>query len=105
MLYAHKSRIIKNDSHASFCHNFVSNAHTLKHTLSKDSGWGNEILLWSFEKNESDTKLNFVLNSSAYMPKNLQTVSIYWEASIFISDNGVLTLFGFLLTMCVLGLQ
>ena len=28
--------------------------------------------------------------------KNLQTVSIYWEASIFISDIGVLKLFGFL---------
>ena len=97
MLYAHKSRIILNDSHALFCHNCVSNAHTLKNTLSKDSGWGKEILLWSFELNESDTKLNFVLNSSTYMQKkNLQTVSLYLEASIFISDNGVLTLFGFL---------
>ena len=35
--------------------------------------------------------------------KFLQTISIYWEASIFISDNGVLTLFCFLKTMCVLG--
>ena len=39
------------------------------------------------------------------MQKNLQTVSIYWEASIFISDNGVLTSFCFLKTMCVLGHQ
>ena len=30
------------------------------------------------------------------MQKNPQTVSIYWEASIFISDNGVLTWFCFL---------
>ena len=33
----------------------------------------------------------------------LQTVLIYWEASIFTPDNGVLTLFCFLKTMCVLG--
>ena len=39
------------------------------------------------------------------MQKFLQTVSIYWEASIFISDNGVLTLFCFLKTMCVLDHQ
>ena len=39
------------------------------------------------------------------MQKNLKTVSIYWEASIFISDNGVLTLFCFLKTMRVLGHQ
>ena len=37
--------------------------------------------------------------------KFLQTVSIYWEASIFISDNGVLTVFCFLKTMGVLGHQ
>ena len=37
--------------------------------------------------------------------KNLQTVSIYWEASIFISDNGVVTLFSFLISMRVLGHQ
>ena len=83
--------------------NSVSNEHTLKNTLSKGSGWGNEILMQSIEYNESDIKLNFVLNSSAYMQKILQTVSIYWEASIVISDNGVLTLFCFLKTMCVLG--
>ena len=47
----------------------VSNEHTLKNTLSKDSGWGKEILLWSFEYNERDIKLNFVLNSSAYIQK------------------------------------
>ena len=35
----------------------------------------------------------------------LQAVSIYWEASIFISNYGVLTLFYFLKTMCVLGHQ
>ena len=82
----------------------VSQMHTPSKTLSKGSGWGKEILLWSFESNESDIKLNFVLNSSAYMQKkNLQTVSIYWEASIFISDNGVFTLFCFLKTICVLG--
>ena len=39
------------------------------------------------------------------MQKNLQTVSICWEASIFISDNGVLTLFCFRKTMRVLGHQ
>ena len=39
------------------------------------------------------------------MQNNLQTVSIYREASIFISDNGVLTLFCFHKTMCVLGHQ
>ena len=39
------------------------------------------------------------------MQKILQTVSIYWEASIFISDKGVLTLFCFLKTKCVLGHQ
>ena len=39
------------------------------------------------------------------MQNNLQTVSVYWEASIFISDNGVLTLFCFLKTMGVLGHQ
>ena len=39
------------------------------------------------------------------MQKILQTVSIYWEASIFISDNGVLTFICFLITMCVLGHQ
>ena len=76
-----------------------------KSPLSKGSGWGKELLLWSFKENESDIKLNFVLNSSAYIQKNLQTVSIYWEASIFISNNGVLTLFCFLKTMCVLGHQ
>ena len=48
-------------------------------------------------------QLNFVLNSSAYMPKILRTISIYWEASIFISDNRVLTLICFLKTLCVLG--
>ena len=76
-----------------------------KNTPSKGSGWGIEILLWSFEWNESDIKLNFVLNKSACMKKNLQTVSIYWEASIFISDSGVLTVFCFLKTMGVLGHQ
>ena len=39
------------------------------------------------------------------MQKNLQTFSIYWEASIFVSDNGVLTVFCFLKTVCVLGHQ
>ena len=48
ILYAYKSRIVINDSHALFCQNCVSNAHTLKNTLSKGSGWGKEILLWSF---------------------------------------------------------
>ena len=35
----------------------------------------------------------------------LQTVLIYWEVSNFISNNGVLTWFCFLKTMCVLGHQ
>ena len=39
------------------------------------------------------------------MQKNPQRVSIYWEASIFISEYGVFTLFCFLKTMCVLGHQ
>ena len=39
------------------------------------------------------------------MQNILQTVSIYWEASIFISYKGVLTLFCFLKTMCVLDHQ
>ena len=39
------------------------------------------------------------------MQKNFQTVSIYWEASIFIADDGVLTLFCFLKTICVLNHQ
>ena len=39
------------------------------------------------------------------MQNILQTVSIYWEASIFISDNGILTLSSFLKTMRVLGYQ
>ena len=33
------------------------------------------------------------------MQKLLQTVSIYWEASLFMSNNGVLTLFCFMKTM------
>ena len=54
--------------------------------------------------NKSDIKSNFVLNSSAYM-QQISSVSLYWEANIFISDNGVLTLFSFLITMCLLGHQ
>ena len=49
--------------------------------------------------------LNFVLNSSACMQKNSSNSFKYWEASIFISDNGVLTVFCFLKTMGVLGHQ
>ena len=51
------------------CAMTVSNEHTLKNTLSKGSGWSKEILLWSFEWNESVIKLNFVLNSTAYTQK------------------------------------
>ena len=40
------------------------------HSLSKGSGWGKEIRLWSFEQNESDIKLNSVLNSSAKHAKD-----------------------------------
>ena len=56
----------------------------------------------------SKIKLNFVLNCSAYIrniSSNLQTVSLYWEANIFTSDNGVWVLFCFLKIMFVLGLQ
>ena len=35
----------------------------------------------------------------------LRTVSLYWEANILTSDNGVLVLFGFLKTMFGLGHQ
>ena len=45
-------------------------------------------------------QIKLCLNSSHYMQKKLRTVSIYWEASIFISVNRVLTLFCFLKTMC-----
>ena len=48
---------------------------------------------------------NSFFNTSAYKQKNFQTVSLYWKANIFISDNGGLTLFCFLKTMCVLGHQ
>ena len=54
------------------------------------------------------SRMNDTLNLTLFLTVQLtcktflQTVSIYWEASIFISDNGVLTLFCFLKTMCVL---
>ena len=38
ILYAHKSRIIINDSHACFCHNSVPNEHTLKTHFQKVVG-------------------------------------------------------------------
>ena len=50
-------------------------------------------------------KLCFKQFSVHAKKKNLQTFSIYLEASIFIFYNGVLTLFCFLKTMCVLGHQ
>ena len=81
----------------------VSNAHTPRNTLSKSSGRGKEILLWSFAQNESDIKLNFVLYSSAYTQKFSSNISLYWEANIFTSDNGVLVLFCFLKTIFILG--
>ena len=43
----------------------VSQMHIPSKALSKGSGLGKEILLWLFEKSESDITLNFVLNSSA----------------------------------------
>ena len=42
---------------------------------------------------------------SLHAKKIFKQFSMYWEASIFISDNGVLTLFCFRKTMCVLGHQ
>ena len=54
---------------------------------------------WSFELNESDIKIN------AYRLAYMKTVSLYLEAIIFISDNGVLVLFCFLEIMFVLGHQ
>ena len=62
-------------------------------------GYLTEILMWSLEENEGDIKLNFVLNNSGYCERYIQTVSLYWEATIFTSDNGVLVLFCFLKTM------
>ena len=63
-------------------------AHSPKNTLSKGNGWGKESLLWSVEQNESDIKLNFILNNSAYVQRFLQTVSLCWKTNIFTSDNG-----------------
>ena len=37
--------------------------------LSKGSGWGKEIIMWSFEQNESDIKVNSVLNRSGFNAK------------------------------------
>ena len=61
--------------------------------------------MWSFEWNESYTKLNFVSNSSAYLQKISSNSFIILEANNFISDNGVLTLFCFHKAMRVLGHQ
>ena len=73
-----------------------------KNTLSKVSGWGEEIRLWSFKQNESDIKLNFVLNSSAYMRKISSTIFFILGSTHFTSENWVLVLFCFLKTMFVL---
>ena len=70
-----------------------------KKKLSKGGGWGKDFFLWSFELNESDIKIN------AYRLAYMKTVSLYLEAIIFISDNGVLVLFCFLEIMFVLGHQ
>ena len=51
------------------------------------------------------TQIKLCFKEFSLHAKNLQTVSIYWEASIFISDNGVLTMFSFLKIMCVLDHQ
>ena len=46
----------------------VPNAHTPKNKLLKGSGWGKEnFLLRLFDQNESDIRLDLVMNSSAYM--------------------------------------
>ena len=65
-----------------------------------------KFLLWSFEQNESNINLNFVLNSSAYMPKNLQTVSIgTWKQAFSSLTMEFRHYFVLLKTMCVLGNQ
>ena len=50
----------------------VSHMHIPPKHLLKDSGWGKEIILWSFEQNESDIKLNFLSNSSAYTVRHIR---------------------------------
>ena len=71
-------------------------------TLSKGSGWRKDILLWSFKQNESGTKLNFVLNSSAYMRNISSNIFVILESKHFTPENGVLVLSCFLKTMFVL---
>ena len=46
-----------------------------------------------FELNESDNKINFVLNSQLTCKIFLLTVFLSWEAKNIISDSGVLALF------------
>ena len=81
-----------------------ANAHTPK-TLSKGSGWGKEIILLSFEQNESGIKLNFVFDSSAYMQRISSNSIIILGSIHFASENEVLVLFCFLETTFVLGNQ
>ena len=71
-------------------------------TLSKGSGWGKDILLWSFQQNKRGIKLNFVLNSSAYMQRISSNIFLILGSKHFTSENGVLVLFCFLKTIFVL---
>ena len=47
----------------------IQNPHPTNKKKSKGSGLGKEILPWSFEQNDSDIKVYFVFNRSAYMRK------------------------------------
>ena len=63
--------------------------------LSNGSGWGKDIILWSFEHNESDIKLQFVLYSSAYMQNISSNIFIILGSKHFTSENGALVFFFF----------
>ena len=43
-----------------------------------------KIIMWSFEQNENDIKLNFVLNISAYMRKHFFKQFHYTEKQTFL---------------------
>ena len=60
--------------------------------LPKGNGWDKEIV-WSFEMNENDINLNYVLNISAYMQNISSSIFFILESKHFTSENGVLVFF------------
>ena len=73
----------------------MSHMHKPPKHLSKGSGCGKEIILWSFEQNGSDIKLKCVLNNSANMRNISSNIIIVLGSKHFTSENGVMIFFFF----------